>query len=45
MTGPVSPIIGPTGKWATCKKCKKEMQGIPERLKQHFKIILKPEQH
>ena len=39
MTAPVSPIIGPTGKWATCKK---ELQGIPERLKQP-QIILKPE--
>lgn len=27
---------GNSGKWAICKKCDKEMQGIPERMKVHF---------
>lgn len=26
---------GNTGKWAICKTCKKEMQGIPSRMKEH----------
>lgn len=28
---------GNTGKWAVCKKCKKEMQGIPSRMMKHLK--------
>lgn len=29
------------GKWAVCKKCRKEMQGIPARLRLHVKKCLK----
>lgn len=25
-----------SGKWATCKKCRREMQGIPSRMKIHY---------
>lgn len=25
-----------TGKWARCKKCKMEMQGIPSRMEKHL---------
>lgn len=28
--------VGNSGKWAKCKKCKKEMQGIPKRLNDHY---------
>lgn len=29
---------GNSGKWAQCKKCKKELQGIPQRLLKHVSI-------
>lgn len=29
---------GNSGKWAVCKKCKKEMQGIPSRMMNHSKV-------
>lgn len=27
-----------SGKWAVCKSCKKEMQGIPQRMTKHLEI-------
>ena len=29
---------GNSGKWAVCKKCKKDMQGIPSRMMKHSKV-------
>lgn len=29
---------GNTGKWAICKICEKEMQGIPKRMEIHYEL-------
>lgn len=32
-----------SGKWAICKKCEKEMQGIPQRMLKHIEKCLNSE--
>lgn len=29
---------GNSGKWAVCKLCEKEMQGIPKRMEKHYEL-------